>query len=85
MRNSEKIEIRELYEFQLYERNWWGRTKPVGPIRKSLDKNGQFNGEDYDLQPTKRYAFKRRRVEIDPGGYGHPGEWSGFSSWKRPF
>ena len=84
MTTSEKIEIRELYEFQLYEKDWLGRTKPVGPLRRSLDRRVHFDGEEYALKPSRRYAYKCRRIDIDTGGYGIAGKWSDFSSWQRP-
>ena len=83
MVTAEKIEIREIYEFQLYERTWNGKAKPVGDLRRMLDPSVHFDGEEYDIKPGKWYAMKRRKITIDEDGYGHPGEWSELTEWKR--
>lgn len=83
MTTLEKIEIREIFEFQLYERGWNGSAKPIGEVRRMLDPSVHFDGEAYDIKPGKWYAMKRRKVTIDADGFGHPGDWSGLTEWKR--
>ena len=81
---TEKIEIRELYEFQLFERGPKGEPTPVGEPIRSLDRVITFDDEQHGIVAGRWYALKRRRVEIDTDGFPAYGKWSKLTEWKRP-
>ena len=84
MVTAEKIEIRELYEFQLFERGPAGAPRPVGEPIRSLDRVMTFDDEQHGISPDRWYALKRRRVAIDANGFADYGKWSKLTEWKLP-
>ena len=64
----EKIEIRELYEFQLFELGALGEAVPVGEPRRSLETTVSFDDEHHGIRSDQLYALRRRRIKIDDTG-----------------
>lgn len=81
---AEKIEIRELYEFQLYERDANGEPSPYGEPLRSLDRTMTFDDEHHGIEAGRWYAMKRRRITLDADGYAEFGNWSRLTEWKMP-
>ena len=84
MVTSEKIEIRELYEFQLFELGALGEAVPVGEPRRSLEPTVSFDDEHHGIRSDQLYALRRRRIKIDDTGIAEYGAWSRLTPWKRP-
>ena len=84
MVTAEKIEIRELYEFQLFERGSDGEPVPFGEPKRSLQRVTIFEGERHGIEEGRWYAVKRRHITIDEEGNAEFGRWSKLTEWKRP-
>lgn len=84
MVTAEKIEIRELYEFQLFERDSDGEPVPFGEPHRAFDRTMFFDGENHGVKAGRWYAMKRRHITIDEDGYAEFGRWSKLTEWKLP-
>ena len=84
MVTAEKIEIRELYEFQLFERGSDGEPVPFGEPRRAFERTMIFDDENHGVEEGQWYAMKRRRITIDEDGYADFGNWSKLTEWKQP-
>ena len=81
---AEKIEIRELYEFQLFVRGRDGEPIPFGEPLRSLDRMMTFDDEKHGIEAGRWYAMKRRHITLDDDGYADYGRWSKLTEWKLP-
>lgn len=81
---AERIEIRELYEFQLFVRGADGEPSPFGEPLRSLDRMMVFDDEHHGIKAGRWYALKRRRITLDDDGYAEYGNWSRLTEWKMP-
>ena len=84
MVTAEKIEIRKLYEFQLFERGSDGEPVPFGEPKRSLQRVTIFEGERHGIEEGRWYAMKRRHIAIDEEGNAEFGRWSKLTEWKLP-
>ena len=84
MVTADRIEIRELYEFQLFERGSDGEPVPFGEPKRSLQRVMIFEGELHGIEEGRWYAMKRRHITIDEEGNAEFGRWSKLTEWKRP-
>lgn len=85
MVTAEKIEIRELYEFQLYEQPARGEPRPVGEIKRDITPSMIFRSDEYEFNHQLRYAIKQRRIELAEDGTPTYGEWEWITDWERAF
>ena len=85
MVTAEKIEIRELYEFQLYEQPARGEPRPVGEIKRDLVPSMVFEYDEHEFDPKLRYAIKRRRIELSEDGTPTYEKWEWITDWMPAF
>lgn len=82
---GERIQITELWEFQLYELGKIGDPRPIGDPKCQLAPEVFFEWDGYDVDPEKMYAIKRRRLTLGRDGTRSYGGWEWITQWKPPY
>ena len=85
MVTAERIEIREIYEFQLYEQPRRGEPRPVGKVKRDLVSSAVFLPDQFEFDPQLLYAIKRRRIDLDEDGNPTYNDWEWITDWEPAF